>query len=273
MALDHLSRIAKLLALAEGASGPEAEAAYAKAQELATNHAIDLEVARRRMADSNKRETPISKRINFETELASRNTKKSLVELFLVIAQVNDCKVNVYNSSTGVIVFGMPSDIEVVEGMFGIIAVQMISGADAFLKTKAYREEFTTYYDADGYPSTKRVDGRTARLNYYQNFCWSISKRLKQMKADAEASRADERVTVGTTSTGHDVSTSVELVLVEKRHEVAQFYANVSTARGSWKGSSTNSYSSSASDAGRSDGSRAKIGRQAQIGGSRTALR
>jgi hypothetical protein len=266
------AQIARCLALAEGSSGPEAEAAFAMAQKLASLYAVDLEVARRQMADRTKREAPVTKRISFEAELATRNTKKALVELISSLCYVNDCKINVFHDSTGVIIFGFPTDIDLIERMFAVIAVQMIVGADQFIKSKSYREEFVTYYDSYGFPERKRMDGRTARINYYDSFNNTIYRRLKQMKREAEESREEEAVPI-TLSDGAKVESSVALVLMEKRDEVKRFYKETSNARGSWSGSRAGGHSSTASSAGKRDGANARLGRDAQIGGGGRAIR
>ena len=266
-----VSRIAKALALAEGSSGHEAENAMAFAQRLASTYAIDLEVARRQMADKNKREVPIQKRISFDNAIARRNTKKSLVELFLKIGYANDVKCNIYHDSSGVIAFGFPSDIDMTERIFAVVAVQMIAGADAYLKTGEHRNETTTYYDTWGNPTTKAVDGRTARIAYYSSFTSRVGARLRDMKQEAVKEAATTMVTV-TNSDNTSSTVSTELVLKEKALAVSDFYKETSNARGSWSGSSSSGFSRSGHSAGSRDGSRASLGRSTGIGGSRSSI-
>jgi hypothetical protein len=112
---DKLTQVSKLLALAERSSGPEAELAMERAQRIASDYAIDLSVARYRLGQSEKREIPIQKRIHFEDELATKNTRKSLVNLMLAMAGPNDVQMNIFGNSRGIICFGMPSDIQMLD--------------------------------------------------------------------------------------------------------------------------------------------------------------
>ena len=272
MATSMIERIGKALALAERSTGAEAELAFAKAQELATLYAVDLEVARRSMADREKREEPIQKRIDFDTALATRNTKKSLVSLFSAVARPNDVTIDIAYDSTYVLAYGFPSDIEIVERMFAVIAPQMVQGANAYLATGEHRKETAAYWDEASWSYVRKpVDGRTARVNYYSSFVSRIGQRLREMREQAQESVADREVVV--LSDAGVTSTTAALVLKEKEVAVRSFYSERSTARGSWRRSAPGAVSASASSAGQRDGSRARMGRETAIGGQRTALR
>jgi Protein of unknown function (DUF2786) len=269
---DIVERIGKALALAERSSGAEAETALAKAQELAAFYAVDLEVARRSMANREKREVPIQKTIRFDTELAKRNTKKSLVELFNTVARANDVKIDIAQNSTFVMAYGFPSDIDMAERIFAVVAPQMVTGANAYLATGEHKQETVQVYNNQKYMyERKPLDGRTARINYYRAYVSRIGRRLREMRDSVRESVAAVEVEVEEAGVAKVVETG--LVLRQKEVAVRDFYKATSRARGSWNGSSVAGHSASASLAGRRDAKSARLGRERQIGGQRTALR
>ena len=90
--MSMIAKIGALLAKAEATSNDhERDAYYAKAQSLATTHSIDLAVARRKQAKVEQRERPVVEDVWFGP-IATRNTKKSLVELFMAIAHTQDIR-------------------------------------------------------------------------------------------------------------------------------------------------------------------------------------
>jgi hypothetical protein len=280
-----IERIGALLAKAEATDNEhERDAYYAKAQSLATTHSIDLAVARRKQAKAEQREQPVVEDVWFGS-LGTRNTKKSLVLLFSTIADTQDLRMNIRHDSTGVILFGMPSDIEVAEALFESLSVVMVREADKYLRRGDYKNE--TVYRAkrvknDGWwgPATEEVwghwpvDGRTARINFYDGFRSAIGARLRRAKREAEAKVAEQEYEIQVDGAGEGVTevTTGELVLRSKREEVRDFYSKKSTARGSWSGVSRGSSASGARSAGRDAGNRAGLGGGTAVGGGRAAL-
>ena len=130
--MSHLDRIAALLVKAERSDNPhEAEAYLAKAQALATQASVDLAVARALTARREAREQPVSATITIGERGKRANTH--LVSLFVVVGQCNSLQVDIAHNSTYVIAYGMPSDIELVEALFGSLATQMTASATTWL--------------------------------------------------------------------------------------------------------------------------------------------
>jgi hypothetical protein len=278
-----LDKLAKILNQAENASTPEeAETFLRRAQALATQTSIDLAVARRHTAKKEQREQPTHKTITIGQ--ARKNNNARLVNLFSAVANSNDVKINVAMNSTYVIAFGMPSDIEVVEVLYASLLFQMTEAANAWLKTGQYKEETirgkkkvwdSVWQEWDYETVYKPLDGRTARANFYDAFTLRLSRRLWDARREAlEAAKARTFTFHEEQADGpsQEVKVSAELVLKGKREEINDYYTKTSTAKGSWKGSKTSRYSTSARQAGDSAGRSARLGSNLAIGGQRTAI-
>lgn len=276
---NYLEKVGKLLRQAERAGTPEeAEAFFAKAQELATVNAIDLAVARAHVGKHEKREEPIIENITIGPR--GKRGLASLVKLFLAIAEVNDVQCNIAHNSTYVIAFGFKSDIELCETLYASLVIQMVRASDAYLKTGAYKHEQAyrtvtrknasgeSYRDYDLAP----VPGQTARREFHTAFTYKIKARLRQAREETtEQVVADEREREHVVETE---STGAELAIIEKKVEIADFYKARSTAKGSWRGGRTRSSGSSqgAREAGRQAGDHARLGTEKAIGGGHKAV-
>lgn len=279
-----LDKIAAMLAKAEATDNEaEADAYFTKAQALATTYSIDLAIARQRTAKREAREQPVVKNIS----IADRSVKarKHYVELIWAIAQSNDVKMNFAHNSTYVIAFGMPSDIEVVEVMYGALVTQMVESANRYLATGAYKNEMVSrpIYETDtdwygrkrryvaGY-SSKPQDGRVARASFYTGFKTRVSQRLRTARSEARTAAMAQSVSVVDES-GKVSEVSTDVVLRNKDIEVADFYKAKSTAKGSYKSASSGGYSSGAYNAGTTAGNNARLSSQGQISGGGRALK
>lgn len=278
---DIIAKIAKVLNRAENASTPEEADAFLKAaQALSTKYSIELAEARAHTAKSEKRESPVRRTVDL-TDFG-RNTKKHLVQLFSTIAGPNDVRIDIAHGSTRVYPYGFPSDIELVETLFGHLALQMVTEANKFLESGKYKEETTKtlvrrkvysrdgwyydrkkgeYYDWDEQWVEKPIDGRVARSTFYSSFISRVGQRLREARAETIAEVEAETETTGT-----------ELVLAAKMDEVNAHYKATSNARGSWNGPSSSGYSASSSRAGSEAGSRARISGQGAFGSAKGAL-
>ena len=247
-----IDRIAALLAKAERTDNEaEAEAYLMKAQHLATLASIDLALARARTEQRQSRQEPLARTTTIGEK--GKRANPHLIALYVAIAHSNDCKVDIAYNSTYVIGYGMPSHLDVVETMFGPLAVHMVESSQRYLSRGEWRTE--TYVKIAKRRRTVRPHtAQTARAAFYQAFIARIDERLAQARAQAVASSPAMAPSPSGTSAG-------ALVLREKEQEVARFHAETSQARGSYGGYSggVRGASGSAHQAGRHAASQARL--------------
>ena len=258
-----MDRIGALLAKAESTdSTHEADALVAKAQQLATLHAVDLATARQRAQRRNRRET-----VEQRKRLIGRRGEVGLrhrVGLYVQVAHVNDVKVDVARDSTYVLTFGFPSDLEVVDALYGSLATQMTAMGNAAIARGEHKQDLYWSDAANGW----RSDARVFRSAFNDGFIDAVAERLQQARASALATSGAPRNGVA------DVASSGELVLVAKAAEVASFHKATSDARGTWRGTARAGapWSPGAHKAGDSAGRRARLSAQRGIAGARGDL-
>ena len=261
-----LDRIAALLAKAERTDNEaEADAYLMKAQQLATLASVDLAVARARIARREARQQPESRTTTIGEK--GRRANPHLIALFISIAHANEAQVDVAANSTYVIGYGMPADLDVVETMFGSLAVHMVHSSQGYVTAGTWRGE--TYVAR--VPSRRRTERRphtaqTARAAFYRAYVARISERLAQARQEALDRLARPEPAAAPVDGA--------VVLRQKATEVRAFHAQASRARGSWGGYSgaVRSPSGSAAEAGRSAASRARLARQQELPGKGPAL-
>jgi hypothetical protein len=267
-----LERIAKLIALAENASTvAEAEAAFAKAQELASRHSIDLEVARQAAAPK-ERETPIMRVVRIGEK--GKRSNPVLINLFSSIGSANDVQILIAHNSTFVEAYGLPSDIDTVEALWASLAITMTRFADAHVKDKNAPWRSETYEEYNRYTwgyEVKKVTGQGARRSFCDGFTGRIGTRLRQARdtsiQEADRHFHDEAVAAGEIEGGSDnLPSSMALVLKDKRKEVDEFMDADYKRRwgnrkaGAWRGGRSSGTSSSSSrSAGRDAADRASL--------------
>ncbi|TEX50263.1 MAG: hypothetical protein B7C55_11615 [Actinomycetales bacterium mxb001] len=255
--VSHLDRIAALLVKAERSDNVhEAEAYLAKAQALATQASVDLAVARALTARREAREQPVSVTITIGERGKRANTH--LVSLFVVVGQCNSLQIDIAHNSTYVIAYGMPSDIELVEALFGSLATQMTASATSWLAIGEWRGD--TYISRDGW--RKEHTAQTARAAFYRAFIDRIGDRLQEAREEVLAEAERQRVEIPAEVSGAKaVATTGALVLRSKEAEVRAFYRQSSSARGRWSGYSggVSRRGGSASRAGRDAAARARL--------------
>lgn len=281
-----VSTIAALLAKAERTDNPhEAEAYLAKAQHLATLRSVDLAMVRARTARTRRRLAPVSRTVQIGE--SGRRANTHLVSLFVAVARANDVVVDVARNSTYVIAYGMPSDLDLVDQLWGSLAHQMVEAGGRYLDSGAWRDE--TYRrvvrERVGRWSVPRVQERphtrqTARAAFYRGFIERIGSRLKQVHDDAVAEAATaahadaRRLPAADGTVPAPGGPSAEVVLREKAAEVQAFYVQQSKARGSWTGyrGAAGGDNGAATGAGRRAASQARLGSQRGIGEGGSAL-
>lgn len=259
-----LDRIAALLAKAERTDNEaEAEAYLMKAQQLATLASVDLAMARARIARREARQQPESRTTTIGEK--GRRANPHLISLFISIAHANDAQVDVASNSTYVIGYGMPADLDVVQTMFGSLAVHMVHASQGYLTAGTWRGEMYVARVASRRRSERRPHtAQTARAAFYRAYVERIGERLTQARDEALARRARPEVAAGAVSPG---PVDGVMVLRQKATEVHAFHAQASRARGSWGGYSgaVGSPSGSAAQAGRGAASRARLARQPEL--------
>jgi hypothetical protein len=237
-----VDRIGKLLAQAEGTDNEhEASAFVERAQQLATEHAVDLELARAKQRERQQRGTqePLVQE-QLQVGGKGRRGNRHRVLLYVVVAAVNDVLVNVAHDSTYVLGFGHRTDLEVVERLWGSLAVQMATAAQRRMDRGEHRQA--------------GVAGQSWRLSFYDGFVEAVGDRLQQARERALAQPVQDVAGTGVTSGA--------LVLRAKADRVKSFYESTSQARGSWRGAAAGRTQSSrlARASGRADGQRADLG-------------
>jgi len=250
-----LETLSKLLNQAENAATEaEAEAFFAKAQELATLHAISLAEARAHTAKSQQREQPTHEQVMVGQPRQHVNSHLCL--LSVAIGEANSLRTNIASNNTYIIWFGLPSDIEAARLLLNSVAHQMVRSADAFVRGRSWAGE------PDLENGGTAMTAQKARKSYYTAYVRVIGERLMAARRDAEAEYDRTSQHAG----------SAALVLRGKEIEVRDYYTQNSTARGSWRGSRGSYSSAQAVQRARADAQAARLDASREIGGSRPAV-
>lgn len=251
-----LDKISRLLAKAESTDSPaEAEALVAKAQQLATAHAIDLAAARARHTDRSRRQVPEQRTV--AVGLRGKRGLRHLVQLFVVVAATNEVRVDAARDNSHVVLYGFAADLDVVERLWSSLSVQLAGSAQRRLAAGEHHRAG---------PRGTAVAASTWRVGHAEGFVAAVHERLRVARAAAVLA-ADEHGYDGPAAAG-----GAELVLRAKAEEVAQFHAGASDARGSWRGWRGGASPAQARSAGHSDGQRARLGGERELPGARDQL-
>ena len=226
--------VGKLLAKAGSTeSQAEAQALFAKAQELASKHAIDLTMARWEHGKATKDQLEDR---TFEIGAARSVGLKQKVTLFSVVAQANDVRLAIRTDSTAVFPIGYASDLDMTERIYRSLVEQMERFGDEWVASGEWRGD--TYGCRDDKPVTSRV----ARRLFYEGFIARIHYRFHSARMAAEQEAASEaRRSDGS---GDKALSSLALALRDKSEQVDEFraqYFKRAGVRGRWRGSSADS--------------------------------
>ncbi|MEN9923753.1 MAG: hypothetical protein RIS09_1267 [Actinomycetota bacterium] len=239
----------------------EADAFLKKAQALATHASVDLALARMHTKDKEQRSMPISK--TFTIGELRKRANKHLIDLFIGIAHANDLKIDVAHNSTYVIVYGMPSDIDVSEVLFNSLATQMFAFAQEWIHSGNWRDDYYEIIEVDYRGKRRRVQknhtAKTAKSAFYVAFTKRISERVSDVREEVLRER--------TATESKDALVSTAVVLRDKAREVQDYYKKQSSASGSWRGYSGISASprSASAQAGAKAANKAQIGQSTSL--------
>lgn len=261
-----VERISALLAKAESTdSEHEREALMAKAQQLAARHSIDLALAAAREGRTDQQ--PVVERIVFDGDHRNRNLKKHLVLLMSAVARANDVRMDVLNRADGVVLYGYPSDVRMAQAIWASLALQMASASAAWMRTGAWRRQTMVRHDRWG-PEAVPMDARVARRSFYEGFVHRIGERLREARESVER----DAVRDDAVRSGAGAGAGTALVLAGKRGRIADFYAEQSRARGTWRPTGSGALAPEASRAGRDAASRARLGTEHEVRAGRRSL-
>lgn len=133
------AQVGKLMRQAEAApeGSPEREAFMEKAFDLAAAYTIDIELAK--AAQAKKEGVQVPEEIQYQVGTRSGGSRANtanghMAELMIAIGKAYDMKALISNDSVYVWLTGLPDDHAVVERMYALLSIQMVSEADARLK-------------------------------------------------------------------------------------------------------------------------------------------
>lgn len=243
-----LAKVGKLLRHAEGASTEaERDTFFSKAQELATMHSIEFAVARAAREKDEAEQTPTFEAVRLGHRGQHSNVR--FISLMVAIARANDLRCAIRGDNTGVTLYGFRGDIDVAKALYASLAVQMVSDADAYIRSGAHRP----------------VHGRTARAAFYEGWTIRIGQRLLQAQHSAQVNAGAYVETVDEATGGTHGSKS--LALVAKDVEVNDYFGYMKRqhgVKGTWRGS-REVWDDHSVARGRAAAERAKIGRQKEL--------
>jgi hypothetical protein len=119
---------------------------------LSQLYSIDLAVARSHTIKKERVEVPEKRSFKVGQDRLSPTKNAHFVDLMIAICDTNDIEVTISGSNTYVFGVGMPSDLDMAERFFALLAPQMIQEADAGLKRGDNGEW------RDGEPVRRRVE-------------------------------------------------------------------------------------------------------------------
>lgn len=251
-----LERIGALLDKAERTDSPaEAHALAAKAQRLATLHAVDPAMAVTQRRQRRQREHPEQRQVGIGPP--GKPANRHLVTLYWAVAEANGVMVNVARNSSYVIGFGFPTDLDVVQALYASLAQQMVAGANTAIAEGRHREDVYWSPRAQRW----RSDARVFRRSFYEAFIAEVAQRLQRARDDAAAEADASPDGAGGAGSAGETQGGAQLVLAQRDDEVAAFYHRTSTARGTWQGNRRRA--EPVSGQGRRDGQQA--GRRARL--------
>lgn len=271
MAQDIQAKIGSLLRLAEKASTPEESDAYqAKAQELSTRYAIDMEIART-LKDASERRPELVKE-GFRIGDPGKRGMHPFFDLLQAIASENNVQLTLLQDATYSWLHGYDNDVDTTKALYTSLVTQMVHESDAYIRSGQYKTE-TTYREVrvktswgGSYTDWKEapVHGKTARRSFQQAFTYKVAARLRDARRHAEQEAAAGHFHADSDTPLEILqatnSESVAVAIREKTKAVSNFLRQENPRLRTFRSSSKSSaHSSHAASAGREAGARARL--------------
>lgn len=214
----------------------EAETFMARAQELATRHAIDLALLAARDAavggPDGAAERP--EEVVVVMGRSGQRWLRNYCRLFMAVARANDVSYLIASNSTRMYAHGMPSDITMTIALHESLRAQMVSSAAAWMATGEWKRERVLQPTRSGTRSVP-LHWSTAKTSFYEGFVASVAARLDESRKRAEevvlaAERArtpsSARSAPLPTAAGAELA-STSVVLAAKREQVRAFHDEI----------------------------------------------
>lgn len=231
-----IDKVAKLMSHAEGASTPEEKMAFIeKAEALASEHAINLAMLRKRQADDKgDRDRPTESKMYSLRMLPSATYRKLTVTLGTCIIMAHGGASAIYGGGDYMIFYGFPEDIELTELMLTRITPMMFEAADEHVTSVEFH--------------LTGVAKQSGRIEFCNSFAYEINRRLREVVKATARRMEEEQLAIG------DGEFSTAIVLRDKELEVADYVAyefKRKGVKGTFKGSRSSTLSGTATEAGR----------------------
>lgn len=259
------SRIEAILRQAESTTHrAEAETFMARAQELATRHAIDLALLSARDEGGTGEGAERPEEVAVVMGRAGQRWLRNYCRLFMVVAGANDVSYLIASNSTRMYAHGMPSDITMTIALYESLRAQMVAAAAAWMATGEWKQERTER----GY-ETRPLHWSTAKTSFYEGFVASVATRLEESRQ-----RTEQAATAASPVVGEDAEDrgpgaelhSTAVALAAKREQVRAFHDQIRAGlkAGRWRGGDYDPVARSAAGtrAGREAGRRAAVGQR-----------
>ena len=147
---DITTRIGALLSKAEGTTNDvERDTYIAKAQELATKYAIDMEAARLAAGEEARRGYPVAETVKLFDGYDRSQTRSFFVNLYLAIGRANNLRFLIDRESRYVVAHGFQGDIDITTQMYNSLSLQMVAASERYIKTDDWRDR-AGFFDNQG---------------------------------------------------------------------------------------------------------------------------
>lgn len=249
----YADKIAKLLRKAESTSPEEAEALFAKAQELMARYAITEQ-----MLAYKRNESRTDEEITRDTIFIHSSYSRALFQVASSIAKANGCRVLIRKGKdlmhTDCIVIGYTSDIERTKMLNQSLQIQALHACNIWWREHPYRQDLSAR------------EKFKERRQFIFSFAHGLQNKLDAATKAGQAAAADEL-----RGKGHaGVAEGMELVITSRKDAVEaymdQSYDRLRKSRGNFAGGSSN-----ASRSGHAAGLNSNIG-QPTVGSEKGAL-